>query len=335
MMRTHSTCLRRANSYRDTFISSDLDETKQYIGQALKPHALTLLDRRQPLNVKVGRTNFGRMSFMYIHHGADVHVYPGKLETLFLFQVPIHATGQEVRVGSSIIKVSPGIAYVVSPTLELELKMSRHCDNAVLAVERGRLEEYLEQQLQRRLDRPLEFEPKIELKYHQCQELVALMAHMTKQLNMPSSSLRHDTIQSHAESLLLSTMLINLQHNYRSELLSEAAAPKPHYIKKAQAYILENAHKPLTPQDVSHEVCISLRSVYAGFQTFLHCTPMAYIKGVKLDKIREELRRGTIHETSVAQVAAKYGISSPGNFAASYRRRFGELPRDTLLRKRG
>lgn len=333
-MRINSTCLRRAKSYRDTFISNDLDETQHYIGQALKPHALTLLDRSQPLNVKVGRTNFGRMSFMYIHHGADVHVYPGKLETLFLFQVPIHATRHEVRVGSSLIKVSPGIAYMVSPTLELELKMSSRCDNAVLAVERERLEEYLEQQLQRRLNKPLEFRPKIELKNHECQELVALMSHMTRQLNMPSSSLRHNLIQSQAESLLMSTMLINLEHNYRTELLSEAVAPKPHYIKKAQAYILENVHKPLTPQDVAQEVCISLRSVYAGFQTFLHCTPMAYIKGAKLDRIHEELKRGEAHETSVAQVAAKYGINSPGNFAASYRRRFGELPRETLLKKR-
>lgn len=334
MMRTDTTCLRRANSYRDTFISSDLDETQHYIGQALKPHALTLLDHRQPLNVKVGRTDFGRMSFMYIHHGADVHIYPGKLETLFLFQVPIHATRQEVRVGSSIINVSPGIAYMVSPTLELELKMSRHCDNAVLAIERGRLEEHLEQQLQRRLNKPLEFKPKIELKHRQCQELVALMSHMTRQLNMPTSSLRHGMIQPQAESLLMSTMLVNLEHNYRDELLCEAAAPKPYYIKRAQAYIQENAHKPLTPEDVAQEACISVRSIYAGFQAFLHCTPMAYIKGVKLDKIRDELARASSQETSVAQVANKYGISSLGNFAAGYRRRFGELPRDTLLKKR-
>ncbi len=331
---TDTARLHRARSYRDTFISSDLDETKHYIGKALKPHALTLLDRRQSLNVKVGRTGFGPMSFMYIHHGADVHVYPGKLETLFLLQVPIRANGQQVRVGNSVIKVSPGIAYVVSPTLDLELRMSEQCDNMVLAIERNWLEEYLERQLQRRLDKPLEFKPKIELKDSECQELVALMSHMTRQLNLPSSSLRHTMIQPQAESLLISTMLVNLDHNYRDELLSEAATPKPRYIKRAQAYILENAHRPLTPQDVAQEVCISLRSIYSGFQAFLHCTPMAYIKGVKLDKIREELGQAHAHETSVAQVASKYGISSLGNFAACYRRRFGELPRDTLLKKR-
>lgn len=333
-MRIDATRLCRAQSYRDTFTSCDLDETKHYIGRALKPHALTLLDHRQSLDVKVGRTDFGRMSFLYIHHGADVHVNPGKLETLFLFQVPIHANKQEVRVGSSFIRVSPGIAYVASPTLELELRMSKDCDSVVLAVERGRLEDYLEQQLQRRLDKPLEFEPRIELRNHECQELVALMSHMTKQLNLPSSSLRNAMVQTQAESLLLGTMLINLDHNYRAELLSETSTPKPHYIKKAQAYIHENAHKALTPQEVAQEACISLRSIYAGFQAFLHCTPMAYIKGVKLDKIHEELKNAPGHETSVAEVASRYGISSLGNFAASYRRRFGELPRDTLIKRR-
>lgn len=333
-MYTDTTQLRRAKSYHDNFISSDLDETKQYIGQALKPHALTLLDHRQSLSVKVGRTDFGRMSFMYIHHGADVHVYPGKLETLFLFQVPIHANRQEVRVGNSVFSVSPGIAYVVSPTLELELKMSKYCDNVVLAIERSWLEEFLEQLLQRRLDKPLEFSPRIDLGQSCNQELVRLMSHMTRQLNLPSSSLRNAMIQTQAESLLMSTMLINLEHNYRAELMSEAAAPKPHHIKKAQAYILENARDALTPEDIAREACVSLRSIYAGFQTYLHCTPMTYVKNVKLDKINEELNHGNATTTSISEVVSKYGIASLGNFSASYRRRFGELPRDTLRRRR-
>lgn len=333
-MYTDTTPLHRAKSYHNNFISSDLDETKQYIGQALKPHALTLLDHRQSLNVKVGRTDFGRMSFMYIHHGADVHVYPGKLETLFLFQVPIHANRQEVRVGNSVFSVSPGIAYVVSPTLELELRMSKYCDNVVLAIERSWLEEFLEKLLQRRLDKPLEFSPRIDLSQCGNQELVRLMSHMTRQLNLPSSSLRNAMIQTQAESLLMSTMLINLEHNYRAELMSETAAPRPHYIKKAQAYILENARDALTPEDIAREACVSLRSIYAGFQTYLHCTPMTYVKNIKLEKINEELKHGDAATTSISDIVSKYGIASLGNFSASYRKRFGELPSDTLRRGR-
>lgn len=332
-MYTDTPSLRRAKSYRDNFISSDLDETKQYIGRALKPHALTLLNPRQSLNVTVGRTDFGQMSFMYIHHGADVHVYPGKLETLFLFQVPIHACNQEVRVGSTAFSVSPGIAYVVSPTLDLELRMPRACDNVVLAIERGSLEKFLEQLLQRRLDRPLEFSPRIDLAQYGNQELVRLMSHMTRQLNQPSSSLRHSLIQSQAESLLMSTMLINLEHNYRDELMSEAAAPRPQHIKKAQAYILENAQDPLTPEEIARHACVSVRSIYAGFQTYLHCTPMAYVKNIKLDQINRELKHCDASTTSIKEVVSKYGISSLGNFSASYRKRFGELPRDTLRRR--
>src|SRR5690606_41018810 len=44
-----------------------------------------------------------------------------------------------------------------------ELRMSKHCDNVVLAIERRWLEEFLEQLLQRRLDKPLEFSPRIDL----------------------------------------------------------------------------------------------------------------------------------------------------------------------------
>lgn len=332
-MQTNIIPMRRAQSYQHQFTSSDLDQTKQYIGNALKPHALTLLDRTQTLRVKVGRTDFGCMSFMYIHHGADVHVYPGALETIFLFQVPLRAQHQQVRVGGTVIQVTPGIAYVVSPTLEFELRMSRHCDNAVLAVGRAELELHLERLLQRRLDKPLEFSPRVDLAHWAHQELVNLMAHLTRQLNQPSTNLRHELLQSQAESLVMSTMLLNLEHNYRAELLHESAAPKPHYIKKAQAYICENAHLPLTPTDIAQEANVSVRSIYAGFQTYLQTTPMGYVRDVRLDKIRSELQQSDPSSTTIQVVMARYGFTSAGNFSASYRRRFGELPSNTLQRR--
>lgn len=322
--------LRRAKSYQHSFISSDIDETKKYIGQALKPHVLTLLDPRQSLDVTVGRTEFGRMTFMYIYHGADVRVYPGKVETLFLFQVPIHAANQKVRVGDSVFSISPGIAHMASPTLELELKMSRYCESVVLAIERSWVEKFLERLLQRRLDKPLEFSPKVDLSLYGNLEPVQLMSYMTRQLNQPSSSLRNSMIQTHAESLLINTILVNLNHNYHAELLSESAAPRPHYIKKAQSYILSNAKAVLTVEEIAKEACVSERSIYAGFKIYLHCTPMAYARNIKLKKIREELKRSSGTSTSIAEIVSKYGISGLGNFSANYRKRFGELPRDTL-----
>lgn len=316
-------------NYRDTFQSTDLDETRSYIGSIIKPHNLKVLGRRQSLDVKVGRTCLGPMSFIYIHHGAEVTVSPGELETVFLLQVPINGQGT-VRMGKSVRDFSGRMAYIVSPIYDLEMQYSRTCDHFIFTAEKARLELFLEQQLQRPLDKPLEFKPWVELSQQRNRELVELIMHIGRQLHRPTASLQHAILQPQVESLLLSAMLINLEHNYYAELTTELATPKPYYIKKAQAYIVEHAEHNLTPWDVAQASCISLRSLYAGFKTYLHCTPMEYIRNTKLTKIRAELERHDAPAISIAAVTSKYGISHFGHFAASYRRMFGELPRDTL-----
>lgn len=323
----------RLTSYQHCFASSDLDETCQYIGEALKPHQLTLLDRSQSLHANVGRTNFGHISFMYIHHGADVYVYPGKLEKIFIFQVPINTGDHCVRVGENLIQVVPGTAYMVSPTLDLELRMSRSCDNFVLALDRQYLEQHLEQQLQRRLDLPLEFVPRVELYQPASRELVDFMFFLTHQFNSSSTKLRDNPMRTQVESLFSNIVLTNLMHNYREELVGESVAPRPRYIKRAEEYIRANAHLSLTPQDIAKETNVSLRSIYAGFRLYLHCTPMAYVKNVRLEKINRKLQCEDAGVT-VAQLTSQYGFGSSGNFAASYRHRFGELPSETIQKQR-
>lgn len=332
-MYTDGAMLGSLKDYRHVFASRDLDEVRRHIGSIIKSHELNVLSKRQLLDVKVGWTDFDQLSFMYIQHGADVHIYPGKLETIYLLQVPINANGQ-VRIGSSIINLSNKMAYIVSPTHDFEMTFLKNCSHMILAINKLRLEKYLEQQLQRKLKVPLEFVPKIEFLNHQSHELISLIIHLTKQLSYPVSCFHHPLISTQVESLLFSTMLVSLEHNFRNELVRETVSPKPYYIKKAQAYIEENIEHILTPEDISRESGVSLRSIYAGFQTYLHSSPMAYIKSIKLDRIRKDLERHEPSETTVTDIALKYGISHFSNFAASYKKKFGELPSDTLRKWR-
>src|SRR5690606_14512792 len=157
-------------------------------------------------------------------------VYPGALETVFLLQVPLNAHGQ-VRVGKSVMDFSRGMACIVSPTDDLEMRFSKTCDHFIFTIEKTRLEHFLEQQLQRRLDKPLEFAPRIELAERQCREFIDLVMHMTHRLQHPSASLQHAMLLPQVESLLVGAMLISLDHNYRAELTAEQASPRPYYIR--------------------------------------------------------------------------------------------------------
>ncbi|QKS21311.1 AraC family transcriptional regulator [Curtobacterium sp. Csp1] len=60
--------------------------------------------------------------------------------------------------------------------------------------------------------------------------------------------------------------------------------------------------------------------------------PNAMLRGVRMDRVREELLRGAPGQLTVAEVAVRWGFAHLGRFSAAYHQRFGEYPRDTLQR---
>ena len=311
------------------FTSSDLDESRFYLSHLFKPHELNILGKEQLLDVKVANTDFDKLSFINMRHGANVEIYPGKLENFFLLQVPVSGTG-EVRIDSTKIDCSPEVAYMMSPTFDVEMKFLKNCEHVILKIERNNLESFLERQLQRTLNVPLEFQPAVYIREGKNQELMSMITYISQQLSSPQSTLHHSMIRDQVTSLLMSTLLISLDHNYHTELTQEVSAPKPFYVKKAQEYIHEHAMDPITPEDIAQAACISLRSVFAGFKTYLNTTPMAYLKDIRLQLVHNDLKSRDPSETSVTDLALKYGFTHFGNFAAGYRERFGELPNETL-----
>jgi len=57
---------------------------------------------------------------------------------------------------------------------------------------------------------------------------------------------------------------------------------------------------------------------------------MAYLRRVRLDQARQELRAASPAQATVTAIANRWGFPSPSRFTAHYRAAYGELPRDTL-----
>jgi AraC family ethanolamine operon transcriptional activator len=59
-------------------------------------------------------------------------------------------------------------------------------------------------------------------------------------------------------------------------------------------------------------------------------SPHAYLKAQRLNRVREDLKSALGDAGTVAAIAQRWGFWHTGNFAADYRRQFGELPSQTL-----
>jgi AraC-like DNA-binding protein len=103
-------------------------------------------------------------------------------------------------------------------------------------------------------------------------------------------------------------------------------------VDRLEAYIRDNWDKPMTVEDMAQACNVSMRSVFLAFKRRKGVSPMAYLRGVKLDQARRLLLEGG-PQTSVMDVAMRCGFASFGHFARRYEERFGELPSLTLGRR--
>lgn len=75
---------------------------------------------------------------------------------------------------------------------------------------------------------------------------------------------------------------------------------------------------------------VSERTLHYAFLEVTGLSPKDYLKALKLNAARRALRESDPGYGRVAEVARRLGFHRPGNFAADYRRLFGELPTATL-----
>lgn len=103
-------------------------------------------------------------------------------------------------------------------------------------------------------------------------------------------------------------------------------------LRRASAFIDANAWRDITVKEIAESAGVTVRAVQLSFRRHLDTTPTAYLRGVRLQYVHDELSSTTPDRTTVSEVAGQWGFSNFGRFAAQYRTRFGELPGQTLRR---
>ena len=127
--------------------------------------------------------------------------------------------------------------------------------------------------------------------------------------------------------------VLSNQQRHSEEATAGAPLSVPGLIQRAERYMLENAGAAITVSDVADEVGVSLRSLQAGFRQWRSTTPNLFLRRVRLQLVRDELRR-LGDKTTVQAVAMRRGFTNLGRFSAYYQAAFGEAPSTTLHRSR-
>lgn len=108
------------------------------------------------------------------------------------------------------------------------------------------------------------------------------------------------------------------------------AEARKRVVDRACALMLSRPEEPMTILQVCDRIGASPRKLEYCFRQVLGTTPAKYLRAARLNGVRRELRRQ--ENTSVQDIAARWGFWHMGEFAAAYRRQFDELPSQTLRR---
>lgn len=124
-----------------------------------------------------------------------------------------------------------------------------------------------------------------------------------------------------------------VSHNYSDRLRSVPLQHAlPRHIIRAVKFMNANISRPLRLKEIAHAVGVHPRSLQLAFRSFCHCTPLEYLRDLRLQGIRKDLLDPE-RPNSVGAIAYAWGFASVSLLSRHYRKAFGETPSLTLARR--
>ncbi|GAB7040452.1 MULTISPECIES: helix-turn-helix transcriptional regulator [Catenuloplanes] len=133
--------------------------------------------------------------------------------------------------------------------------------------------------------------------------------------------------------LLAATALAVFPHDGLTEpTIEDRHDAHPASLRRAVAFIDDNAHRDISPADIATAAHVSVRALQMAFRRHLEITPRGYLRRVRLAHAHRDLLAADPRGTTVMGVAARWGFADHSRFTAQYRAVYGVTPSWTLRR---
>ena len=105
---------------------------------------------------------------------------------------------------------------------------------------------------------------------------------------------------------------------------------QPPQLRRAVAFIQENAQNDIGLADIAAAVGVTPRSVQYMFRRHLGTTPLEYLRRLRLDRAHRDLQAADPSVDTVTAIAGRWGFSHAGRFSIAYKQVYGIKPSRTL-----
>ena len=311
--------------------SSDLGEVCSTVSKTYCQHSLRRRSRNSSVHARYCRAPFGTMNFNYLCYGADVAIEPSCFETFYMLEVPLNGTAN-LQYESQRVSSSGRIGSVVSSLGVLKSRWNHDTARLMVQIDRAFLERFTTNLLGHSITRPIEFDLAVDMRAGIGAGLRDYILHIARQLTENPFLQQYVLVERQVERTIAAMLLSGQEHSYSTQVRAVAQPGAPRYVARAYEYIVENYRSDITIEDLVDVSGVSLRTLYAGFKRYKGVSPMLALKTRRLEAVHEDLLDASAGE-SVTDIVFRWGFTHLGNFSRDYRKRYGELPSDTLRRR--
>lgn len=313
------------------FRSSEIDETRAFVGDVFCPHKLNPHSAVRRLRARMHHAKISRDSSLnFLKYGPEVTIEPGPLNDFFNVQVQLGGS-VVTRCGSQVEPIGPGDAGILSPSEYASMDWARNSAMLIFSVSRKLVERKLRSLLQREVVEPVVFDTKMSARTASGAGWLRAVRFFQNEIDQRGGFFDYPKAIRGFEENLIESLLYAQQHNYSRLILEQEPTVAPAHVKRVENYILQNADQVITMEELTRISQTSARSLFAGYRKYRGISPMKFLRTVRLDRARSELQQ-SVSGASVTDIAGRWCFVQLGRFAADYKRRFGELPSETLRR---
>jgi AraC-like DNA-binding protein len=308
-----------------------VEEARQAVSRIYLRHNLS--GRDGALNMRFNASAGGHMTLGYLTYQAEAELTMPPTEDCYIVNLTIAGATRGSR-GDGVRERTAGNerGLVLSPVQNHRVQWTADAEQLHLKITRARLESHLADLVGKPVTKVIDFGFGVDLTSGPGRGLLRSVCFLAAELDRPAGLAEMPFARAQLEAYVLSSLLYAGRHQFSAVLADPHNVRRLGRLTPVLQYIEANAESDLTPETLARAARVSVRTLHAAFQQQLGESPMAYVRRIRLGRVRAELLRSDPSKVRVTDVAMRWGFTHLSRFAEQYREQFNELPSVTLHR---
>ncbi|MBM6591409.1 helix-turn-helix domain-containing protein [Brevibacterium sp. RIT 803] len=304
------------------------EEAREVGTELYYPHQLRIRGIGSRFEMRATATKVGPLSIGTLKYTAPVTVETGPYEDAYQVNIALNGSFR-TSAGSNAIVANRSRCAVYRPDVDTAFSgWDSPCTMFTVKIERSAFERITAQYLGTQVCSPIDFELPMTIDRG---DGAAWMQAVRLLLTLPQREDTGPLLIDHLVEETVVGLLWTGEHSLRPQLHGTSPASVSAF-RRGVDLIHAIPEEALTLESLARYAGVSGRSLQLSFRRELDLSPMKYLKTVRLDRVAEALRESSPCDSSVSEVARRFGFTHLGRFAADYAQRHREKPSETRRR---